>query len=320
MVKVESGAAISIKNILFLTDFSEPSEVALPFATSIARGYGASVYALHVFTPDPNVCGAPAKLAIAAIETGEQSAKSRIDSQLAGLEHETIVDWSVDLWEAVQRTINENNIDLIVMGTHGRTGADKFFMGSVAEEIFRRSPVPVLTIGPHVRSSVHAGGRFHRILFPTDFTAASEAAAPYAMSLVQENRAKLVLLHVMRSPEPPNSNGRSKNGGNEHERSENDQRRFELSVAEAIHQLYETVPTDADLYFPPQSIVEYGDPAERILSAAKERSSDLIVLGVRDASGHIGAATHLARATAHKVVARALCPVLTVRENTNSCT
>jgi nucleotide-binding universal stress UspA family protein len=319
MVKVESGAAISIKNILFLTDFSEPSEVALPFATSIARGYGARVYALHVFTPDPNVCGAPAKLAIAAIETGEQSAKSRIDSQLAGLEHETIVDWSIDLWEAVQRTINENNIDLIVMGTHGRTGADKFFMGSVAEEIFRRSPVPVLTIGPHVRSSVHAGGRFHRILFPTDFTAASEAAAPYAMSLVQENRAKLVLLHIMRSPEPPNSSGRSKNGGNEHERSENDQRRFELSVAEAIHQLYETVPTDADLYFPPQSIVEYGDPAERILSAAKERSSDLIVLGVRDASGHIGAATHLARATAHKVVAHALCPVLTVRENTNSC-
>src|ERR1700758_525531 len=313
MVKVESGAAISIKNILFLTDFSEPSEVALPFATSIARGYGAKVYALHVFTPAPNVCGAPAKLAIAAIETGEQSAKCRIDSQLTGLEHETIVDWSVDLWDAVQRTIKENHIDLIVMGTHGRIGAEKFFLGSVAEEIFRRSPVPVLTIGPHVRSSVHAGGRFHRILFPTDFTAASQAAAPYAMSLAQENKAKLVLLHVMRSPEPPNGNGRGKNGGDELERSANDQRRFDLSVAEAIHQLYEIVPTDADLYFPPQSLVEYGDPAERILSAAKQRSSDLIVLGVR-ASGRIGAATHLARATAHKVVAQAPCPVLTVRE------
>ena len=313
MVKVESGAAISIKNILFLTDFSEPSEVALPFATSIARGYGAKVYALHVFTPAPNVCGAPAKLAIAAIETGEQSAKCRIDSQLTGLEHETIVDWSVDLWDAVQRTIKENHIDLIVMGTHGRIGAEKFLLGSVAEEIFRRSPIPVLTIGPHVRSSVHAGGRFHRILFPTDFTAASQAAAPYAMSLAQENKAKLVLLHVMRSPEPPNGNGRGKNGGDELERSANDQRRFDLSVAEAIHQLYEIVPTDADLYFPPQSLVEYGDPAERILSAAKQRSSDLIVLGVR-ASGRIGAATHLARATAHKVVAQAPCPVLTVRE------
>ena len=80
------------------------------------------------------------------------------------------MDWSIDLWDAVQKTIKEKNIDLIVMGTHGRTGADKFFMGSVAEEIFRRSPVPVLTIGPHVRSSVHTGGRFRRVLFPTDFT------------------------------------------------------------------------------------------------------------------------------------------------------
>ena len=209
MEKVACSIAISIKNILFLTDFSEPSEVALPFATSIARGYGARVYALHVFTPDPNVCGAPAKLAIAAIETGEQAAKARIESQLAGLEHETIVDWSIDLWDAVQKTIGEKHIDLIVMGTHGRTGADKFFMGSVAEEIFRRSPVPVLTIGPHVRSSVHTGGRFHRVLFPTDFTDASLAAAPYAISLAQENDARLVLLHVMRTPELRNVNGRN---------------------------------------------------------------------------------------------------------------
>ena len=93
MEKVACSTGISIKNILFLTDFSEPSEAALPFATSIARGYGARVYALHVFTPDPNICGAPAKLAIAAIETGEQTAKARIDSAYClatndrGLEH-----------------------------------------------------------------------------------------------------------------------------------------------------------------------------------------------------------------------------------------
>src|ERR1700740_434669 len=266
MEEVENRLQISLKNILFLTDFSEPSEAALPFATSIARGYGAKVFALHVFTPDPPVCLLPSKVAMAAIEAGEQHAKARVESQLTGLEHETIVEWNMDVWEAVKRATEANHVDLIVMGTHGRTGAEKFLMGSVSEEIFRRSPVPVLTIGPHVRSSVHAGGRFYRILFPTDFTAASQAAAPYAMSLAQENKAKLVLLHVMRSPEPPNGNGRGKNGGDELERSANDQRRFDLSVAEAIHQLYEIVPTDADLYFPPQSLVEYGDPAERILA------------------------------------------------------
>ena len=168
----------------------------------------------------------------------QQTAKARIDSELTGLEHETIVDWSIDLWDAVQKTIKEKHIDLIVMGTHGRTGADKFFMGSVAEEIFRRSPVPVLTIGPDVRSSVHTGGRFHRVLFPTDFTDASLGAAPYAISLAQENNARLVLLHVMRTPELRNVNGRNEyrrdenrphgNEGRGNERSENDQRRFEL--------------------------------------------------------------------------------------------
>ena len=314
MMNVESSVGISIRNILFLTDFSEPSEVALPFATSIARGYGARVYALHVFTPHPNVCSAPGKLPIAAIETGEQVAKARIESQLAGLEHETIVDWSIDLWDAVQKMIKEKNIDLIVMGTHGRTGVEKFLMGSIAEEIFRRSPVPVLTIGPHVRSSVHAGGRFHRVLFPTDFSGASLAAAPYAISLAQENEAKLVLLHVMRTPELRIGNGRKESARNENELREKEERRFELSVAEAIHHLYETVSNDADLHFPAESLVEYGDPAERILALASDRSSDLIVLGVRDAASRIGAATHLARATAHKVVAHALCPVLTVCE------
>jgi nucleotide-binding universal stress UspA family protein len=142
------------------------------------------------------------------------------------------------------------------------------------------------------------------VLFPTDFTDASLAAAPYAISLAQENKSRLVLLHVMRTPQELIDEAR-----NDYE-----WKRFEVSVAEAIHRLYQTVLKDAELHFPPQLLVQYGDPAERILATAKERSSDLIVLGVRDASGHIGVATHLERATAHKVVAHALCPVLTVRE------
>jgi nucleotide-binding universal stress UspA family protein len=292
MGKVESRPQVSLKNILFLTDFSEPSEAALPFATSFAREYGAKVFALHVFTPDPPVCLMPSKVAIAAIETGEQHAKARVESQLVGLEHETIVDWNTDVWEAVQRAIETNHIDLIVMGTHGRTGAKKFFMGSVAEEIFRRSPVPVLTIGPHVRS----GARFHRVLFPTDLTEASLAATPYAISLAQENNSRLFLLYVMRSPQELN-----------------DEARNDYEWKEFINSMRPFLK-DAELHFPAQSLVEYGEPAERILAVAKERSSDLIVLGVRDASEHIGAATHLERATAHKVVAHALCPVLTVRE------
>ncbi len=221
----------------------------------------------------------------------------RVESQFAGLSHEAIIAQGLNVWAAVERTVQDHSIDLIVLGTHGRTGAEKFLLGSVAEEIFRRSPVPVLTIGPCVRSGAHNGGRFNRVLFATDFTTASVAAAPYALSLAVENRARLVLLHVMRKAESRND----------------DKNRLELSVAEANQQLYEAIGYGAELEGTPEVVVEYGEPAERIVAAAQQRRIDLIVLGVRDAAGRLGAATHLERATAHKVVAHAVCPVLTVQ-------
>lgn len=95
--------------------------------------------------------------------------------------------------------------------------------------------------------------------------------------------------------------------------NEGDKRFFDLTVAEAMHRLYEIVPKDARLDLPPEVAVEYGESAERIVEFAKERGADLIVIGVRSAAGRIGAATRLERATAYKVVAHAPCPVLTVR-------
>ena len=61
--------------------------------------------------------------------------------------------------------MREHAIDLVVLGTHRRTGAEKFLLSSVAVEIFRLSAVPVLTIGPGVRDGAHSGGRFHSVLF-----------------------------------------------------------------------------------------------------------------------------------------------------------
>ncbi len=301
MTVLASSTKISLKNILFLTDFSEPSEAALPFAVAIARNYGAKVYALNIILPAAYAFTTP-DLAVTMIEAEEENAKSsmnRVQACFGGVEKETIIERGIDIWIAVEQAIKEHDIDLVVLGTHGRTGATKLLLGSVAEEIFRRSPVPVLTIGPEVRTSVHSGGRFHRVLLASDFGAASAAAAPYAVSLAQENCARVLLLHVMRKPDS---------------RDDSEETRFQLSVAEAIQQLYETVPQDANLSLPPEVAVEYGEPAERILTVARERRADLIVLGLREATGRIGAATHLERATAHKVVAHATCPVLTVRE------
>lgn len=301
MTLVAAGPTISLKNILFLTDFSEPSEAAMPFALAVARHYGATVYALNVVVPAAFAYTSP-ELARTMIEAQEENAKlsmNRVQACFGGVDKETIIERGIDVWSAVRQAIQEHHVDLIVVGTHGRTGATKLLLGSVAEDIFRRSPVPVLTIGPEVRSSVHTGGRFHRVLLASDFSAASAAAAPYALSLAQENGARVLLMHVIRKPD-------SRNGSEE--------TKYQLSVAEAIQRLYDTVPNDVQLATVPEVAVEYGDPAERILAVAREKRADLIVLGLRDTAGHIGAATHLERATAHKIVAHANCPVLTVRE------
>jgi nucleotide-binding universal stress UspA family protein len=262
MTIAESKVQVSFKNILFLTDFSAPSEAALPFASAIGRGYGSRIFTLNVFVPPAYTYTTPESSAV---------------------------------WDAVKRTIECRAIDLIVLGTHGRTGAEKLLLGSVAEEIFRRSPVPVLTVGPRVRTSSHNAGQFHRILLATDFTTASIAGAPFALSLARETHSSLVLLHVMARPAPRHVS------------------KPERSVAEAMQKIHDTVGSIEGVRGFPEAVVEFGEPGERIVAAAGERRADLIVMGIRDADGPIEATTHFRRTTAHNVVAHASCPVLTVR-------
>jgi len=293
----ESGTRIKIKKILYLTDFSQPSEAALPFVLSTARNYGAFINALHILTPAALAYATP-KLREAAIANDEELAQAemqKVDSQLAGLPHETSVEWGTTVWSSVQKAIQQSRPELIVLGTHGRTGAQKMLLGSVAEEIFRRSPVPVLTIGPAVYRGTHGDGRFRAVLFATDFGPESEDAAHYAMSLAEENQARLILLHVINGPKYGNGNSRI------------------MSAAEVMHQLHEIVPAEAELWCRPEPVVEYGDPAKMVLHAAKNRGADLIVLGVHGGANWRGPVSHLERAIAHKVVARSPCPVLTAR-------
>ncbi len=298
MRAVEAGTRVSLNNILFLTDFSEPSETAIPYAIATAREYEAKVHALHVLTPVrlPHATPESDAALIDGLEEGAQAEMQRLDSQFVGIAHETLIVRGESVWSSVEKILRDREIDLVMVGTHGRTGTIKLLLGSVAEEIFRKASVPVLTIGPSVRMGAHSGGRFHRVLFATDFTREAGAAAPYAISMAQENQARLLLLHVMRNPDPAAA-----------EKNPQD------SVANVMHELYEIVPQAAELWCRPKATVRFGNAPDQILGAAREHDADLIVLGVRDAAGRLGAATHLERTTAHKVVAHAACPVLTVR-------
>jgi len=133
-----------------------------------------------------------------------------------------------------------------------------------------------------------------RILYATTFSPASTVAAAYAISLAQENQAHLDVLHVVEAYKTGELVGA-------HELKTGCEQRMRTLV-----------PEGADLWCEPNFVVEVGEPAERILAVAKEHQADMIVLGLKSTSA-LGAATHLPWATAHKIIAQAECPVLTVR-------
>lgn len=282
--------AITFDHILFATDFSKQSKAALPFALSIASKYGSQIVAAHVLVP-PLFGSFPTieiqELEAQALRDAKESAKE-LDRDLVSVPHEELLRKG-EIWDELSCIVKEKNIDLIVVGTHGRAGVSKLLMGSVAERIFRQSSCPVLTVGPNVSGEPRSVTEIHTILCPIDFSSASLAAFPYALSLAEETRARLYVMHV--TPNPVT----------------------DFEEVAIVDRLKALVPPEAKLWCEPKAFVESGDAAEGILDQAEERGVDLIVLGIRPVSTLAGTKTHLGTATAYKVVSRAVCPVLSAR-------
>lgn len=151
---------LSIRRILFPTDFSEPAEYAWPYALTFAQEFGAEVHLVHVVTPPPRLTEAYAvdfnpegtvqaltAEASASIDQQVEAAKSR------GLIFSREVRVGVDYREIIDYA-TKHDIDLIVMATHGRTGLAHVLLGSVAEKVVRKAPCPVLTV-KHPSLKVH---------------------------------------------------------------------------------------------------------------------------------------------------------------------
>lgn len=281
---------IELKNVLFATDFSPAANAALPYATGLVRHYEAKLYALHVRIPlSPEALPVVAKAAADDERAGVQTLREAA----SGIEPVILVEEG-PLWPTIESVVKKHDIDLIVVGTRGRTGVGKLLLGSVAEEIVRNASCPVLTVGPHSPSHPKPGG-FTQILYATDLSPESGAAAPFATSLAQEYEANLTLLHVIEPPKAgeliPTAN-----------LAASDERR-----------LHDLISPEVEIWCEPQYVIAQGNPAEKILEVADRQKADVIVIGVRHPAGVPGAATHLPIATAHKIVARAKCPVLTVR-------
>jgi len=137
---------LALRTILHPTDFSERAQYAFGLACGLARDYGARLILLHVAEPPPAVYGEGVVLpGIDELRASEQEELDRlaVPPDLANVERR-LEDGSAI--EEIIRVARETHADLIVLGTHGRTGLGRLLMGSVAEQVMRRAPCPVLTV------------------------------------------------------------------------------------------------------------------------------------------------------------------------------
>ena len=299
---------LHLKSVLIATDFSEASEKALRHALAIARHYGAKLYVANVVSSlGFNLVGADAvNAAVEAVRRDAHRLKDRLaqSGALSGLRHEVIV-LQGDVWEELEKVVRQEQVDMVVIGTHGRRGLGKLLLGSVAEQIFRRAECLVLTVGPGSLQDSPIGSTrpIRPFLFATDFTAASLHALPYAVSSANHFRTKLVLLGVV--PVVPMPEGLSRPTAGDFMQARENAR------AASLQRLAELTSQSPKLAIEPEFAVEFGLPSETILQAANHLKADVIVLGLHHS--RVDMAPHVPWATAYEVVCGACCSVLTVR-------
>lgn len=290
MAVLSARPRLALKKIIVPTDFSPASELALQFAIGIARHYGSRIHLVHAVEPVPH---AELWQAIASHTQEKEFAKAE---ERLRREAKKCGDIECSEWlltgtplEVVERLVSFDQVDLVVVGTHGARGFRKLATGAAAEHFFRHIHCPVLAIGPAVTgwNPVWAP---KRVLLATDLQSDESIAVKCAALLAREHDAHLALLHVappVWAPFPADQ---------------------EITARPYFQsRLRELLSYKAELEYPAEFWVEFGqDPVAEILRVAKERAMDLIVLSVHREEPWGFHFVH----EAYRIVAEAVCPVL----------
>jgi nucleotide-binding universal stress UspA family protein len=301
---------IAFNQILCPVDFSEFSRRALDHALSVARCYRSRVTALHVVSPTPVVVPnpyyfqteTPPPMMLPPVDRAAIAAQlQRLaqEERVPGVKVESRIAEAPDVYREILLQAERLRSDLVVMGTHGRSGFERLFLGSTAEKVLRKAGCPVMTVPPKAPESMARGPvPFTRILCAVDFSDSSKIALDYAMSLARESHAALALVHVIETRPlyydfmPPAA--------------------IDLTawIEEARTGLRQMVPDDVRASCSVTEVVHEGTPYREIVALATELGSDLIVLGVR---GRGTADLFFFGSTTHHVIREAGCAVLTLR-------
>jgi len=291
---------MAFQKILCPIDFSAGSRQAMHAAVRLADEAGAELVLAHAWYVPPVAFGAEYALAAELMEEIRADAQDALDAaareaaELGARRVSSRLLAGSPPHELVRALEEDPAFDLVVMGTHGRTGLARVLLGSVAESVVRRAPCPVLVVRPD-----GAVGPFARVLCPVDFSEASQRAVDLAAGLVQPGGAEITLLHVI---DPPAIHAR------------------EQRLLEVVRDLDRWAAAHLDAWAGQLAarasasvakLCRVGRPGAEILKVLDEGPAfDLVVIG---SHGKLGLERVLLGSVAEKVVRHASCPVLVAR-------
>lgn len=302
---------IELRQILCPVDFSEFSQRALDRAFAVARCYGSTVTALHVVSPVPVAAlpgpysfgsETPPPMVLPRTDPGVIIAQVQrlVDSeQVPGVPINILVEEASNVYREILSQADRLHADLVVMGTHGRSGFEHLFLGSTAEKVLRKARCPVMTVPRKVPDAMpRETVPFTRILCAVDFSPSSKVALDFAISLASEANATLTLVHAIEV------------FPHYHEFSPPAAVDVTAWTVDAERRLRQLVPDAVRARCTVNEVVSAGKAYREILALAAALDSDLIVMGVH---GRGAADLFFFGSTTHHVVREARCPVLTLR-------
>jgi nucleotide-binding universal stress UspA family protein len=299
---------VSIRRILCPVDFSEHSRRALDHAQAVAAWYHSAVTVLHVAPIMPVAAYAPMSGMppyVGLTSDARQALMSSMRDFAAGGQASVPIEFEIREGHpsaVILAKADEISADLIVLGTHGRSGFERWVLGSVTEKVLRQALCPVLTVP--TRASEIAGSS--HVVCAVDFSECSMHALDYAISLAEEAHASLTVIHVIELPPdiPREVHETVMLGPRNH--------REYIALAEQAGRarLADAVPERVRSSLTVDTVLAAGKPYREILRVAAEHSADLIVVGVH---GRGAIDRMLFGSTTQHLVRQAACPVLTIR-------
>lgn len=287
----ETMEAFQPKFILCPTDFSEPATLALHYGKQMADCFGAQLIVLYAnpFTPPPHFTAGQVEELAKTIEHSKEAAHEylvRYTRKHVG--ERTLFEGLVvegDVVPAILRASEERSVDLIVKGSHGRSGINRLMLGSVTERILHETDRPVLPVREKKGTAEPSRVSIQQVLCPINYTEVALKALEHAVGISKCFGSELLVLHVIES-QSTDINKKDEHG-----------------------HLCAWVPSEIRSRCSLKEIVRRGDAAEKIIEMAQDQAIDLIVQG----SQHKRFSdTTVIGTTTVRVTRHAPCPVLTV--------